>query len=672
MKTLVAAAVLAAFASLAAAAPPGKPIASGLKTPASVAVGPDGKVYVSLVGAPDKSGTGDVVRIEDGKAVPFAEGLDEPLGLAFYNQVMFVADRTRVLRIDLKGKVTPFAPATAFPTAPKFLSDVVADPESGTVYVSDFGDLKGGGGAVYKVTPKGNVSLVVDAAKLPNLHRPARLAMDGQSHLLLADAGTGALYRIKLADGSAEKLAEGLGALNGLTWDKFGRFFFTDAQSGKVFGIPRPGMKPVLVAEGFESAADLCYDPVRKQLLVPDMKAGTVTAIPTTIPGFEVDETPFALKTELAFPQIKWTGWSAETDTGKSNQHRPLVLTHAGDGSNRVFLATEHGVIHVFPNDPKVGATKVFLDITDRVKYDDKTNEEGFLGLCFHPKYKQNGEFFVFYTPKKEKMVNVVSRFRVSKDDPDRADPASEEQVLRFEKRPFWNHDGGTVIFGPDGYLYTTHGDGGLGNDPYDNGQNLGSLFGKIHRIDVDKKEDGKNYAIPKDNPFVSKPGARPEIWAYGLRNIWRMAFDKQTGQLWAGEVGQNLYEEINLIVKGGNYGWNRRESLHPFGPRGTGPKPEFIEPIWEYHHDVGKSVTGGAVYRGAKLPELAGHYVYADYVSNKIWALKYDEAKGRVTANRPIPDRNRPVFSFGEDEQGELYVLTGSTDGKGVFVITK
>jgi glucose/arabinose dehydrogenase len=325
----------------------------------------------------------------------------------------------------------------------------------------------------------------------------------------------------------------------------------------------------------------------------------------------------------------------------------------------------------VFPNDQKATKTKVFLDIHDRVSYRDDQNEEGFLGLAFHPKFKQNGEFFVFYTTKKAKLTNVVSCFKVRKDDPDRADPESEEEILRFSK-PYWNHDGGTLCFGPDGYLYLTHGDGGAANDPHDNGQNLKSLLGKVHRIDVDRKEGDKAYAIPADNPFVGRADARPEIWAYGLRNIWRMAFDKKTGKLWAGDVGQNLYEEIDLIERGGNYGWNRREGLHPFGPKGSGPRKEFIDPIWEYHHDVGKCIIGGTVYRGTGVRELQGYYLYADYVSNKIWALRYDEAKGRVVENRPIKDRGRPIFSFGEDESGEVYLLTATIDGRGIFRLVK
>ena len=425
------------------------------------------------------------------------------------------------------------------------------------------------------------------------------------------------------------------------------------------------------MAKGFQAAADLCLGPTGKQLLVADRKAGTLTAVPAAAPGAEIDETPLAVRSDVAFPDLQWTGWKGETDDGKPNPLRPIVLTHAGDGSDRVFVATEQGVIHVFPNDQKATKTKVFLDIQDRVSYNDKNNEEGFLGLVFHPKYKENGEFFVFYTTKKAKLTNVLSRFRVSKDDPDRADPDSEEELLRISK-PYWNHDGGVLCFGPDGFLYFTHGDGGAGNDLQDNGQNLNTLLGKVLRIDVDHKDAGKNYAIPKDNPFVDRPGARPEIWAYGLRNVWRMSFDRTTGRLWAADVGQNLFEEIDFIQKGGNYGWNRREGLHPFGARGTGPRPDFIEPVWEYDHDVGKCIIGGYVYHGSRLPELEGCYIYGDFVTTKIWALRYDDAKGRVVANRPIKDRGKAMFSFGEDEKGEIYLLTSTLDGKGIYWFVK
>lgn len=659
-----------------------KPLTTGLKAPESVAVGPDGKVYASEIGEFGKDGDGRIVRIENGKVVPVAAGLNDPKGIAFFGPYLYVADVKRVWRVDVGGKgargpfgrLELFVPPNAFPVEPLFLNDLTVDPESGAVFVSDSGDLKGGGGAVYRISQKGLVSTLVDAKRLPGLHTPNGLAMDGASHLLLADFGTGFLYRVKLANGSSEKIAEGLGSADGIAWDYHGRLFVSDYKGGKVFGINRPGDKPVLVAEGFKAAADLCLDATGKKLIVPDMTAGTVTVIPATIPGAEVDSSPLPVKTALAFPNLKWADWSPETDTGRPNPLRPIVLTHASDGSNRVFVGTQHGVIHVFPNDQKADQTKVFLDIRDRVKYNDNTNEEGFLGLAFHPKYKENGEFFVFYTPKKPDRTNIVSRFRVSKTDPNKADPASEEEIFRFANKPYWNHDGGTVCFGPDGYLYITHGDGGAGNDLYDNGQNLNAVFGKILRIDINAKADGKNYAIPKDNPFVGRKDARPEVYAYGLRNVWRMSFDRKTGQLWAGDVGQNLYEEIDLIRKGGNYGWNRREGLHPFGAKGSGPRKEFIDPIWEYYHDVdvGKSITGGTVYRGERLPELQGLYLYADYVSTRMWALRYDEKAGRVTANRTIAAPKRPVLSFGEDERGEVYFLTVAADGKGIFWFTK
>jgi glucose/arabinose dehydrogenase len=415
------------------------------------------------------------------------------------------------------------------------------------------------------------------------------------------------------------------------------------------------------------SPADICLGPTGKGILVPDMKAGTLSEVPAVVPGAPVDETPLAVETALAFPDLKWTGWTGESAKGTLTLLRPLVLTHAGDGSNRVFVATQHGVIHVFPNDPKASRTKVFLDIQDQVLYNDAENEQGFLGLAFHPNYKKTGEFFVFYSLRKPALTNVLCRYRVSKGDPDRADPTSREELLRI-KRPFWNHDGGTVCFGPDGYLYVALGDGGAANDPFNNGQNLKTLLAKVLRIDVDHKDEGKPYAVPKDNPFVGRADALPEVWAYGLRNVWRMAFDRRTGVLWASDVGQNLYEEIDLITRGGNYGWRLREGLHPFGPGGSGPRPDLIEPIWEYHHDVGKSLTGGLVYRGRDLPELQGAYLYGDYVTAKIWALRYDPGSKRVVTNHPVRDRNVPILSFGEDERGEAYLLTYSPTGHGVY----
>lgn len=645
------------------------PVWSGLDHPRTIAVTLDGtKTYITTAGAPEKSGDGSVLLVSGGKTTPLLTGLTDPYGVAVYQDWVYVVDQDHVLRVGGKAAMHAlFAPANAFPTPPRKLHDVTVDGRNGTVYVSDEGGPDGSGAAVYRIAASGQVSRVTDATLLPGLRRPTGLVLEGSDHLLIADSATGTIYRVNLATGKGEIIADRLGGVDGLTWDAHGRLFVTDRTGGKLFVIPRPGEQPVEIAAGLRSPACPAFDLTNNRILVPCTESGTVVSFAPDVPGRTVNVTPLPLETNLAFPNLKWTGWEPETADGKANPLRPIVLTHAGDGSNRVFVATQHGVIHVFPNDPGSTATRVFLDLTDRVRYDDKSNEEGFLGLAFHPRFRENGEFFAFYTPKAEKGVNLVSRFRVRKGEPNQADPASEEVLLRFEK-PFWNHDGGTIAFGPDGMLYVTHGDGGSGNDPYDNGQNLRSLLGKIHRIDVNKRDAGKAYAIPADNPFVKVPDARPEIWAYGLRNVWRMAFDSATGQLWAADVGQNLFEEINLVQKGGNFGWNRREGLHPFGARGTGPQSEFLDPIWEYHHDVGKSITGGTVYRGKRLPELTGAYLYGDYVSTKIWALRYDADQKRVTENRPIPDRKRPILSFGQDQDGEIYLLTTATDGRGVF----
>jgi len=288
--------------------------------------------------------------------------------------------------------------------------------------------------------------------------------------------------------------------------------------------------------------------------------------------------------------------------------------------------------------------------------------------LAFHPDFKNNGEFFVSYSTQKEPRSSKISRFRISKDTPHQADDS--EEVVMTLPQPFANHNGGSIAFGPDGYLYVALGDGGSRNAPIKNGQNLGTLLGSILRIDVNSKTGDKNYGIPADNPFVKVEGAKPEIYAYGFRNVWRIAFDRKTGHLWAADVGQDLWEEINIIVPGGNYGWSKWEASYPFNNL-TGAK-DPIDPIWEYDHRVGKSITGGYVYRGTRLPELAGKYVYADYVTGKIWALEYDEAAGKVTKNLAISDGGIPVLAFGEDEQGEVYYIIGAVTGKGIYRFEK
>jgi uncharacterized repeat protein (TIGR03806 family) len=349
------------------------------------------------------------------------------------------------------------------------------------------------------------------------------------------------------------------------------------------------------------------------------------------------DEPP-TLAVEKAFPHVTFT--------------RPVEFTQAGDSTDRVFVVEQDGCVRVFPNRSDVEETKVFLDLRDVVRREH--NEEGLLGLAFHPDYRTNGQFFAFYsdTPR----GSVVSRFRVSKDDADRADRDSEEKLLQFIK-PYGNHNGGCLRFGPDGHLYIGVGDGGLGGDPHANAQNLEVLNGKILRIEVNRKDTGKSYAIPEDNPFANRGGdVRGEIWAYGLRNPWRFSFDRPTGTLWAADVGQDRHEEIDIIVRGGNYGWNIREGKHPLDPNAErSAVGEFIEPVLDYPRVEGKSVTGGLVYRGQRLPELAGAYLYADFVSGNVWALRWDGKN--VTANSKIARTSLLISAFGEDEAGEVYL---------------
>lgn len=401
----------------------------------------------------------------------------------------------------------------------------------------------------------------------------------------------------------------------------------------------------------------------------------------TPEPARSIDESPLPIEAVPAFPDLVWTGWQPDVD-GTPNPLRPILITHAGDRSGRLFVPQQQGAIHVFR--PDSAATKVFLDLTAKVLYAEKQNEQGLLGLAFHPRFAENGEFFVHYSTKTAPLTMVLERYRVSKDDPDSADAASAEEILRVE-HPAWNHKGGTICFGPDGCLYVAYGDGGKQHDPFGNGQNLQNLLGKVLRIDVDSKGEKTAYGIPDDNPFVAvmaenggKPprpaGVRREIWAYGLRNPWRMSFDRRTGRLWIADVGQDLWEEINLGVKGGNYGWSLREGDQPYAPTSTATGPGFVDPVWQYAHDVGKSITGGNVYRGRKLPELDGCYLYADYVSGRLWALGIDETTGRAVSNRPIPhDREGlPVLSFGEDEAGEVYFTILSPDGRGIYTFRR
>jgi glucose/arabinose dehydrogenase len=328
----------------------------------------------------------------------------------------------------------------------------------------------------------------------------------------------------------------------------------------------------------------------------------------------------------------------------------PVEFTYASDGTSRVFVVEQKGQIRVFDNAATVTNAPVYLDIRKQVAYG---GEMGLLGLAFHPKFRENGYLYVNYT-KDSPRETIVSRFKALTAGAMRVDPASEVVLFRF-RQPYPNHNGGKVSFGPDGMLYVATGDGGSGGDPQNNGQNRASWLGKILRVDVDATDKG-HYGVPKDNPLAdNKDGFREEIWAWGLRNPWRFSFDAQ-GRLWTGDVGQNEIEEIDIVQRGGNYGWRIREANAPFNDRQARPAGPLLDPIHEYRHgDDGNSVTGGLVYRGQAAPALRGRYVYGDFGSGRIWALT--ETRGRKTANVLLTDKGGSPSAFGEDQQHELFV---------------
>lgn len=323
--------------------------------------------------------------------------------------------------------------------------------------------------------------------------------------------------------------------------------------------------------------------------------------------------------------------------------NQPLDLQSPDDGTDRIFVVEKRGRIVVFENDSDIAVSTDFLNLSGI----STASEQGLLGLAFHPNYSSNGNFYVFYTPTAG--LAVVSRFSVS-GDANVADASSEEVLLEIPQ-PQTNHNGGQIAFGPDGFLYIAVGDGGGGGDPDNNAQNRSNLLGNILRIDVDAQENGLNYAIPASNPFLNDTSVRPEIYAYGLRNPWRMSFDVQDGTLWTADVGQGAREEINTIVNGGNYGWKILEGTTCFS--GDCETAGLEAPVFEYGHDNGdRSVTGGFVYRGAAIPSLAGKYIYGDFVSGRIWAL--DVAGG---VNELLLESRLSIASFGTDNDNEIYV---------------
>ncbi len=330
----------------------------------------------------------------------------------------------------------------------------------------------------------------------------------------------------------------------------------------------------------------------------------------------------------------------------------PVEFTHAFDGTNKVYIIEQKGVIRVFDNVSTASQAAVFLDIDARV---DAGGEMGLLGLAFHPNFEANGYFYVNYNRNSPTRQTVISRFKVNSG-AQTADASSEKILLTFDQ-PFTNHKGGKLAFGQDGYLYIATGDGGSGGDPQNNAQNRKNLLGKILRIDVNV-EDRLNYGIPKDNPYAGNTeGFKEEIYAYGLRNPWRFSFDSATNNLWVGDVGQNEVEEIDIITKGGNYGWRIKEANDCFDATGNCNQSGLVAPVWSYRQGTdGRSVTGGVVYRGKKLPDLVGKYIFGDYVSGKLWSLKYDGSKATDSGDKIANVSS--ISAFGEDANHELYIL--------------
>lgn len=334
---------------------------------------------------------------------------------------------------------------------------------------------------------------------------------------------------------------------------------------------------------------------------------------------------------------------------------QPLYLTHAGDGSGRLFVVEQAGRIRILTQG--LLQSVPLLDISNLVL---TGGERGLLGLAFHPDYARNGRFFVSYTRQPDGATVVAEYRRGAK-----IDLASrQERVVMVVPQPFANHNGGMVAFGPDGALYIGRGDGGGRGDPDNRGQNPHDLRGKILRLDVDREEP---YTIPADNPYVSG-GGRPEIYALGLRNPWRFSFDRDSGSLWVGDVGQHTWEEVDVVVRGGNYGWRLMEGQHCFLPQTDCEVPGLRLPILEYGHEAGRcSITGGYVYRGLSEPGLKGLYVYGDYCSGEIFGLQVEaEARPSQRQNPQVLLRSGfRISSFGEDEAGEVYVVD---HGGGVY----
>ena len=391
-------------------------------------------------------------------------------------------------------------------------------------------------------------------------------------------------------------------------------------------------------------------------LTVAPALPGLVGAGAVLSPAMAQDATPPG----TAAPQDGWdlAGYGIDFEEVATGLSNPLWITSPPDDP-RLFVLEQTGAVRIIQDGALL--PDPFLDIGDRITTEG--SEQGLLGLAFHPDYATNGAFYVYYTDTDGTVV--VSRFSAT-DDPNVADPTSEVTQLTQEE-PYPNHNGGAILFGPDGYLYLGLGDGGSAGDPQGNGQDLGTWLGKLLRIDPDPAAaDGdEQYAVPADNPFVDTAGALPEIWAYGLRNPWRVSFDTATGDLWVADVGQNEWEEVNHVAAdstgGENYGWSIREGAHCFEAE-TCDTAGLTDPVAEYDHSQGVSVTGGYVYHGTAIPDLDGTYLYADFGTGLLWGAQPAD-DGTYAVSTPI-ETGFNVSSFGQGSDGEVYMALFGRDG--------
>ena len=354
----------------------------------------------------------------------------------------------------------------------------------------------------------------------------------------------------------------------------------------------------------------------------------------------------------LMFISFLWSDYSIEEAYPNLTFIDPVGIYYPNDNTDRIFVLEQEGRIKVFNNNMFVETDEVFLDIRSMVDQDGGYTEEGLLGFAFHPNYSENGFFYVNYTRHNPRR-NVIARYNVS-ENLNEADYQSSSIILEVNQ-PYTNHNGGQMGFGPDGYLYISFGDGGGAGDPDQNGQDLSTLLGTMIRIDIDNPSNELNYGIPADNPFTIPLAARDEIYAYGLRNMWKFSWDLETGLLWGADVGQNAYEEIDIIYSGLNYGWNTMEGNHCY-PIGSNCSMDGLEPpILEYelYVDGVCSITGGYVYRGSDLYGLIGKYIYGDWCTGDIWALTYD-GTNNIT-NEHLLTTGINITSFGLDQFNEL-----------------